>query len=110
MSNSGDSIIWSPSRLRTQLAAQKWLAPAPVHYIVWRATTRPGTPDIGGYELPGEPGRQDQAAFERWLLERDLAGAGQLSVSVLVLREQLDAAGLMQEGVLERRRGGAAGP
>jgi hypothetical protein len=67
-------------------------------------------PDLGGYELPGESGRQDEAAFERWLIERDLAGSERLSVSVLVIREQLDAAGLVQECVLERRRGAAEGP
>jgi len=110
MSNSGENIVWSPSRLRTQLAAQKGLAPSPNCYVIWRATTRPGVPDLGGYELPDEPGRQDEAAFERWLLERDLAGAERLSVSVLVIREQLDDAGLVQEGVLERRRGAAEGP
>jgi hypothetical protein len=110
MSNSGENNVWSPSRLRTQLAAQKGLAPAPNCYVIWRATTQPGMPDLGGYELPGEPGRQDEAAFERWLTERGLAGPERLSVSVLVMREQLDAAGLLQEGVLERRRGGAEGP
>lgn len=110
MSNSGESIIWSPSRLRTQLAAQKGLAPAPSCYIVWRATSQPGRPDLGGYELPGQTGRHDEAAFERWLVERDLAGPERLSVSVLVIREQLDAVGLVQEGVLERRRGAAEGP
>ena len=110
MSNSGENSIWSPARLRTQLVAQKGLAPAPNCYIVWRATTQPGKPDLGGYELPGKPGRQDEAAFERWLIERDLAGPERLAVSVLVIREQLDAVGLLQEGVLERRRGGAEGP
>jgi hypothetical protein len=78
--------------------------------VIWRATTRPGVPDLGGYELPGEPGRQDEAAFERWLIERDLAGPERLTVSVLVIREQLDEAGLVQEGVLEGRRGSAEGP
>jgi hypothetical protein len=110
MNNTGDNTIWSPARLRTQLAAQKGLAPPPSCYIVWRATTRPGIPDLGGYELPGERGRQDEAAFERWLAERDLAGAERLTVSVLVIREQLDAAGLVHEAVLERRRGAAEGP
>ena len=110
MSNSGENNIWSPSRLRTQLVALKGLAPAPNCYIVWRATSQPGMPDLGGYELPGEPGRQDEAAFERWLIERDLAGPERLSVSVLVIREQLDAVGLLQEAVLERRRGAAEGP
>ncbi len=110
MSNSGGNNIWSPSRLRTQLTAQKGLAPTPSCYVIWRATTRPGVPDLGGYELPGEAGRQDEATFERWLIERDLAGPERLTVSVLVIREQLDAMGLVQEGVLERRRGAAEGP
>lgn len=110
MSNSGDNTVWSPSRLRTQLAAQKGLAPAPNCYVIWRATTQPGKPDLGGYELSGEPGRHDEAAFERWLMERDLAGAERLSVSVLVIREQLDEMGLVRECVLERRRGAAEGP
>jgi hypothetical protein len=86
------------------------VAPAPSSYVVWRSTARPGAPDVGGYELPGEPGRHDEAAFERWLIERNLAGPERLSVSVLVIREQLDEMGLVQEGVLERRRGGAEGP
>jgi hypothetical protein len=110
MSNSGENTIWPPSRLRTQLAAQKGLAPAPSCYVIWRATAQIGVADLGGYELLGEPVRQDETAFERWLIERDLAGAERLSVSVLVIREQLDAVGLVQEGVLERRRGAAEGP
>ncbi len=110
MNTPGENNIWTPSRLRTQLAAQKGLAPAPSCYIVWRATTRPDTPDSGGYELPGDPGRHDEAAFERWLIERNLAGPERLSVSVLVIREQLDEAGMLRDCVLERRRGGAEGP
>jgi hypothetical protein len=110
MNTPGENDIWTPSRLRTQLAAQKGLAPAPSCYTVWRATSQPDAPDLGGYELPGEPERQDEAAFERWLIERNLAGAERLSVSVLVIREQLDEAGLLRDCVLERRRGGAEGP
>jgi hypothetical protein len=110
MTTPGENNIWTPSRLRTQLAAQKGLAPAPSCYVVWRATTQPDAPDLGGYELPGEPGRQDEAAFERWLIERNLAGPERLSVSVLVIREHLDEVGLLRDCVLERRRGGAEGP
>lgn len=110
MTTPDENNIWPPSRLRTQLAAQEGLAPAPSCYVIWRATTRPHAPDLGGYELPGEPGRQDEAAFEQWLLERNLAGPERLSVSVLVIREQLDESGLLRECVLERRRGGAEGP
>ena len=110
MNTPGENNIWTPSRLRTQLAAQKGLAPAPSCYIVWRSTTRSNAPDAGGYELPGDPGRHDESAFERWLIERNLAGPERLSVSVLVIREQLDDTGLLRDCVLERRRGGAEGP
>src|ERR1700676_3692186 len=110
MNPPGESNIWTPSRLRTQLAAQKGFAPAPSCYIVWRSTGQPDEPDLGGYELTREPERQDEAVFERWLIERNLAGAERLSVSVLVMREHLDEAGLLRDCVLERRRGGAEGP
>src|ERR1700722_2499782 len=106
----GDNEVWTPPRLRARLAAQNGSAPTPTCYIVWRATTRDGTPESRGYELPGEPERRDEAAFERWLLEHDLAGPERLSVSVLVIREHLDDADLVREGVLERRRGGVDGP
>ena len=102
--------IWTAPRLRAKLAAQKGLAPAPNCYVIWRATARTGAPEVRGYELPDESGRRDEAAFERWLLARGMAGAERLSVSVLVIREQLDEAGLVRECVLERRRGGVDGP
>jgi hypothetical protein len=110
MSNSGERDIWTPPRLRARLAERKGQAPAPRCFIIWRVTTRANGTEIRGYQLPGDHERRDEAAFERWLLERNLAGAERLSVSVLVIREQLDAAGLVREGVLERRRGGVDGP
>src|ERR1700722_509236 len=110
MSTPGENDIWTPSRLRTLLASQKGLAPTPSCYVIWRVTTRPDAPELGGYELSGVPGRQDEAAFEQWLLERNLSGPERLSVSILVIREQLDEAGLLRDCVLERRRGGADGP
>ncbi len=106
----GEKDVWTPPRLKARLAARKGLAPAPSCYVVWRATGHAAAPENRGYELPGETNRRDEAAFERWLLERDLAGAERLSVSVLVIREQLDEAGLIRECVLERRRGGVDGP
>lgn len=110
MTTPGENEIWTPPRLRARLAAQKGLAPAPSCYVVWRATSRTGAPETGGYELPDHSGRRDEAAFEHWLVERNLAGSERLSVSVLVIREQLDAAGLARDCVLERRRGGVDGP
>src|ERR1700679_2632611 len=110
----GENDIWTPPRLRARLAALKGLAPAPSCYVIWRATAKGAAPEASFYELPGElPGetvRRDEAAFEQWLSGRKLAGAERLSVSVLVIREQLDEAGLVREGVLERRRGAADGP
>jgi len=110
MNPPGEHDIWTPPRLRARLAAQNGSAPPPTCYIIWRATTRAGGPEIRGYELPGDPERRDEAAFELWLLARNLAGPDRLSVSVLVIREQLDDADLVREGVLERRRGGVDGP
>jgi hypothetical protein len=110
MNTLGENNIWTPSRLRSELAAHKGVAPAPSCYVVWRVTIRPDAPDLGGYELPGESGRQDESAFDRWLMDRNLAGPERLSVSVLVIREHLDEAGLVRECVLERRRGGSEGP
>jgi hypothetical protein len=110
MSSSGENEVWTPPRLRARLTAEKGLAPAPRCFIIWRATTRANGAETRGYVLPGGPARQDEPAFEQWLVERHLAGAERLSVSVLVIREQLDATGLLREGVLERRRGGVDGP
>jgi hypothetical protein len=110
MSGTGGKDIWTAPRVAARLAALKGLAPAPVCYVVWRATTQAHEADIAGYELPGEPGRWDEQVFDQWLAARDLAGAGRLTVSVLVIREHLDDSGLVREGVLERRRGGVDGP
>jgi hypothetical protein len=110
MKSAGDNELWTPARLRSLLAALKGVAPAPAIYVVWRATARVGTPEFAGYELPIQPGRQDEAEFERWLNGRKLVGADRLSVSVLVIREYLDDAGQVREGILERRRGSADGP
>jgi hypothetical protein len=106
----GDNGVWTPARLRERLTALKGLAPAPVRYVIYRATSRPTGPEVSGYELPGQPGRSGEAAFERWLLEQSPAAAERLAVSVLVIREQLDSSGLLREGVLERRRGSVEGP
>jgi hypothetical protein len=110
MNSSGENDIWTPPRLRARLAARKGLAPQPSFYVVWRATARLGAAEVRGYELQDQPGRRDEASFERWLVERNVAGEERLSVSILVIREQLDEAGLVRDCVLERRRGGVDGP
>lgn len=110
MTAPGEPAVWSAPRLAARLAELRGVAPAPTCYLVWRATARSGVAEVAGYELPGVAGRSDETAFERWLAERNLAREARLTVSVLVIREYLDGAGLPREGVLERRRGGVDGP
>ena len=114
MSNSGENDIWTAPQLAARLAALKGVAPAPTCHVIYRATMGAATGadqrDVSGYVLPGEAERRDEAFFGQWLRDRALAGVERLSVSVLVIRETLDAAGLVREGVLERRRGGVDGP
>src|SRR5882757_9405440 len=106
----GDGDVWPPAKLHARLAALKGLAPAPRCHMIWRATSRPNTPEVSGYELPGHSDRSGELEFERWLLEQGLAGSERLSVSVLVIRERLDEADMMRDCVLERRRGAVEGP
>ncbi len=110
MNASGDNEIWTAPRLTARLVALRGVAPAPSCYLIWRVTHRPGLADTAGYQLPDIAGLADDAAFTRWLSERDLSGVERLTVSVLVIRETLDACGLVEECVLERRRGACDGP
>src|SRR3984957_6054233 len=110
MKRPGEHGIWTAARLRARLAALRGGAPAPRLYVIWRATARPNGLEYAGDELPGQSRRQNAAAFDRYLLERDLAGANRFTVSVLVIGEQLDGSGLLRECVLERRRGAFDGP
>ena len=110
MENSGDHAIWTAPRLVARLAALGGVAPAPTCYVLWRVTTGgDGTP-AAAYTLPGEAATRDEPGFEQWLKDRDLAAMGRLTVSVLAIRETLGPDGLIRDGVLERRRGGADGP
>ena len=114
MSPSGENDLWTAPQLQARLEALKGAAPTPACHVLYRVTTRAGGRETSGYELPGDteknpPGRDEQS-FERWLRDRGLAGIERLSVSVLVIRETLGQDGLVRDGVLERRRGGADGP
>jgi hypothetical protein len=99
-----------PPRPPIRRAALKDIVPPPSAFVIWRATTLGDGEEVAGYELPGRPGRQDEAAFRGWLNRKRLAGFGRLAVSVLVIREHLDDNGVVREAVLERRRGGVGGP
>ena len=110
MGTAGTTEIMNGAQLAARLAALNGLAPAPSRYVLFRATIRPGGHEVAGYELPGRSTPQNEAALERWLIQQGLAGAERLAVSVLVIREIVDSAGLIRECILERRRGAVDGP
>jgi hypothetical protein len=90
------------------------MPPARSH-IIYRATERPGpvpgeTEIVSGYQVPDFEHPLEEAPFEFWLARQGLAGEQRLFVSVLVIREELDASGLIVRGSIERRRGSAEGP
>jgi hypothetical protein len=84
-------------------------APEPVLHVIFRSTRRDDGALIEGYQVPDESGLLTPAAFEVWLAHR-LKDADRLAVAVLVIREVLDARGVIQQCTIERRRGSAAGP
>jgi hypothetical protein len=63
-----------------------------------------------GYELPHGQGFGDEAAMRRWTTRDRLTGDALLGLAVLVIREVLNAAGMIRECALERRLGSACGP
>jgi hypothetical protein len=90
-------------------AAREGEAPEPVHHVIFRSTRRDDGALIEGYQAPDESGLLTPAALEIWLANH-LNDADRLAVAVLVIREVLDARGLIRQCTIERRRGSAAGP
>ena len=107
----GDDV-WPPARLRARLAALKGLAPAPRCHVILavRARAVPKRRRSAATSCRAIRTGSSEPEFERWLLEQGLAGSERLSVSVLIIREQLDEADMMRECVMERRRGAVEGP
>ena len=110
MTQSDTGMTWTAQRVTGWQAEARGIASAPACFVVLQTTVGPDSVTSVQYELPGGKRLQDDAAFEQWLLDRNMTGAGRLSVSVLAIREQLDSNGLVRECVLERHRGGVSGP
>lgn len=108
--STGMISAWTGRQLAARLLALNGVAPEPVEHVLFRETSAPAAPTRSGYCVPGCSERLDQPAFLAWLAKRTLAGADQLAVGLLILRERLDADGFLQECVLERRRGAVDGP
>ena len=85
-------------------------APEPIQHVLYRSTRHADGTLSEGYAVPGEARPLKDAALDFWLARHRLAGADRLAVAVLVIRETLDARGLIVQCTLERRRGSADGP
>ncbi len=110
MATAGGREVWTGSQLTARLVALKGAAPEPVQHVIFRATRHADGSAAEGYDIPGGKRQQNAAALDFWLARRHLAGADRLAVAVLVIRETLDARGLIMQCTLERRRGSADGP
>ncbi|MDE2515081.1 MAG: hypothetical protein KGL12_03550 [Rhodospirillales bacterium] len=110
MTTAGRNRVWNAGQVAAQLLALNGAAPEPQAYVGYRDRTLADGSSEAGYELPGEPHLLSPSAFEFWLARRGLAGPERLAVAVLVIREVLDSAGMIETCTLERRRGLAEGP
>ena len=108
-SSSPQDDAWSDRQLAARLLLLDG-PPPPLHHIVYRATTFADGRETTAYELPGVPGAADEAALRTWMARQAVTGDTRLGIAVLVIREVLNAAGLIRECVLEQHRGSAAGP
>lgn len=101
---------WTESLRVAQHAATMGHAPAPLHYILYRSTNRPGSsPRTAGYILTPGATPVSPAAFEAWVRSAGLIAHRQL-ISVLAIDEDLTPGGQIATCTIERRRGDIAGP
>lgn len=107
-SSSPQDDAWSDRQLAARLLLDG--PPPPLHHIVYRATLFADGHETTAYDLPGVPGAADEAGLRTWMARQAVTGDTRLGIAVLVIREVLDAAGLIRECVLEHHRGSAAGP
>ena len=110
MATAGGGEVWTGTQLTARLVALKGAAPEPVQHVIFRSTRRADGSTVEGYDIPGEKRQRNPSALDDWLTRHDLAGPGRLAVAVLVIRETLDARGLIMQCTLERRRGSVDGP
>lgn len=83
---------------------------APLHYVVFRETTRTDGSTARHYEVPGGITALDEVGFSAWLNEHAPDGQEIELVSVLVIQEVLDRHASILTCCMERRRGSATGP
>lgn len=110
MDTAGRGKDLSGPQLAARLAALEGVAPEPVEFVVCRVTTHPDGSETQTYHVADEPGPLAQAELPRWLARHRLLGADRLALALLIIREVIDAAGLIRACTLERRRGALDGP
>lgn len=110
MNTAGRSEDWNGPRLAARLADLNGVAPEPAEYVVFRSTRRSDGVETTSWKIAGDSGALSEAQLAEWLARRRLAGPERLALAVLVIRESLDANGLIRDCVLERRRGAVDGP
>jgi hypothetical protein len=110
MNTSGKGEHWTGRQLAAHLATLNGVAPDPVAYAVCRMTTQADASETATYQVSDEPHALTGPELAAWMARRHMAGPQLLGLSVLVIREVVDHAGLIRECILERRRGGVDGP
>lgn len=79
-------------------------------YVLFRATTYADGRQVDGYVVAGQPLARRVPTLDECLPNPPAPGLDRLSVSLLVIHEVLDQAGMIRECTLERRRGAVDGP
>jgi hypothetical protein len=79
------------------------------HYVVFRVTTRADGETVARYEGISSGAPLDETGFAAWRQQNVPIGTVDESLSILVIRELLDAHGSILTCALERRRGSATG-
>jgi hypothetical protein len=79
------------------------------HYVVYRASTEADGSVVTQYEIPGITAPLDEAGFANWRQIHAPVGEQDDRLSILIIRERLDAHGSILTCALDRRRGSLAG-
>jgi len=109
MSTAEGGEHWTDPRLTARLIALGGVAPRPVAHVLFRSTRHADGSVTTGFEIAGGTSLAGADALENWVA-RCLPGVDRLAIAVLVISETLDARGMIEQCVLERRRGAPDGP
>ncbi|HUN42913.1 MAG TPA: hypothetical protein VMU81_21685 [Acetobacteraceae bacterium] len=110
MNTAGRSEDWTGAQLAERLASLQGVAPEPVEHVIGRVTLHADGHETRLYHVVDEPAPLPQADLPQWLTRHRLRGADRLGLAMLIIRETLDATGLIRECTLEWRRGALDGP